>query len=183
MLHLYLFKLLTIKPRQSQSHTLDTGRFLLLRIDFQGNSDFMKTTVVCPAYINTGMFDGVQVILFPPFLGAGTFLTKILLSFLSEQDHPDPGPSVCGRPGGRRHPVRQAHPHAPLVDLLPHHAQGIDPFSFVELFNFFLQHLVPSPAMMKLSTAFGSNCSMDQVIYSHRRHHCHHCHHHCRHRN
>ena len=28
----------------------------------------------------------------------------------------------------------------------------------------FLQHLVPSPAMMKLSTAFGSNCSMDQVI-------------------
>ena len=29
---------------------------------------------------------------------------------------------------------------------------------------FFLQHLVPSPAMMKLSTAFGSNCSIDQVI-------------------
>ena len=29
----------------------------------------------------------------------------------------------------------------------------------------FLQHLVPSPAMMKLSTAFGSNCSMDQVFF------------------
>ena len=27
----------------------------------QGSSDFIKTTVVCPAYINTGMFDGVQV--------------------------------------------------------------------------------------------------------------------------
>ena len=45
----------------------------------------MKTTVVCPAYINTGMFDGVQVILFPPFLGAGTFLTKIILSLFQSK--------------------------------------------------------------------------------------------------
>ena len=148
---LHLFQLLTIKPRQSQSHILDTSRFLLLRIDFQGNSDFMKTTVVCPAYINTGMFDGVQVIPFPPFLGAGTFLTKIHHSSLSEQDHPDPGPPVCGRPGGRRHPVRQAHPHAPLVDLLPHHAQGCDPFSFVKLLNF-------------LSSAFGSLPGNDEAL-------------------
>ena len=85
---------------------------------FQGNSDFIKTTVVCPAYINTGMFDGVQVrILKIPLL-------PLLILLFSEQDHPDPGPPVCGRPGGGRHLVQQGHHHAPLVDLLPHHAQG-----------------------------------------------------------
>ena len=92
------------------------------------------------------MFDGVQVrILKIPLL-------PLLILLFSEQDHPDPGPPVCGRPGGGRHLVQQGHHHAPLVDLLPHHAQGIDPFSFVELFNF-------------LSSAFGSLPGNDEALY------------------
>ena len=34
-----------------------------LRVELfvQGHSDYIKTTVVCPYYISTGMFEGVQV--------------------------------------------------------------------------------------------------------------------------
>merc|ERR1719341_893605 len=75
----------------------------------QGNSDFIKTTVVCPAYINTGMFDGVQ-----------SKIIQILdPQFVADQ----------------------------VVDATLSNKAII---------------MVPSPAMMKLSTAFGSNCSMDQ---------------------
>lgn len=89
----------------------------------QGNSDFIKTTVVCPAYINTGMFDGVQSkiiqILDPQFVA-----DQVVDATLSNK----------------------------AIIMLP----------WWTSYLIMLKHLVPSPAMMKLSTAFGSNCSMDQ---------------------
>merc|ERR1719167_1170349 len=89
----------------------------------QGNSDFIKTTVVCPAYINTGMFDGVQSkiiqILDPQFVA-----DQVVDATLSNK----------------------------AILMLP----------WWTSYLIMLKHLVPSPAMMKLSTAFGSNCSMDQ---------------------
>ena len=60
----------------------------------------------------------------PSFEPVPDFQRWSLIFSFSEQDHPDPRPPVCGRPGGGRHPVQQGHHHAPLVDLLPHHAQG-----------------------------------------------------------
>jgi len=96
-----------------------------LRVEMlvQGSSDFIKTTVVCPAYINTGMFDGVQSkiieILDPQFVA-----DQVVDATLSNK----------------------------AILMLP----------WWTSYLIMLKHLVPSEAMMKLSTAFGSNCSMDQ---------------------
>ena len=59
-------KILNSRPWMTLDHTYTQVFENFVADDFeilQGNSDFIKTTVVCPAYINTGMFDGVQVLL------------------------------------------------------------------------------------------------------------------------
>jgi len=89
----------------------------------QGHSDYIKTTVVCPYYISTGMFAGVQSKLIP---------------ILEPEYVAD---SVVGATLTNRE-----------VLLLPW-------WSFMLIA---LKAVVPEPAFIRLSTAFGFNCSMDQ---------------------
>merc|ERR1711994_485700 len=60
-----------------------------LRVELfvQGHSEYIKTTVVCPYYISTGMFAGVQV-------GRGRVMRQ-QLSVIAEQTNPNPGASLC----------------------------------------------------------------------------------------
>merc|ERR1712029_1067949 len=96
-----------------------------LRVELfvQGHSDYIKTTVVCPYYISTGMFAGVQSKLIPilePEYVAESAVTAVLTD-------------------------RQ-------VLLLPW-------WSFLLIA---LKAVMTEQAFMKLSQAFGFNCSMDQ---------------------
>ena len=61
-----------------------------LRVELfvQGHSDYVKTTVICPYYISTGMFAGVQVSFYVYQVGN----TKLI----SEQNYPDSGARVRG---------------------------------------------------------------------------------------
>jgi len=96
-----------------------------LRVELfvQGHSDYIKTTVVCPYYISTGMFAGVQSklipILEPPFVA-----DQVVQAVLRERE----------------------------VLLLPW-------WSFLLIA---LKAVMTEPAFMRLSQAFGFNCSMDQ---------------------
>jgi len=89
----------------------------------QGHSDYIKTTVVCPYYISTGMFAGVQSkiipILVPEFVA-----DSVVSATLTNKE----------------------------VLLLPW-------WSFILIC---LKSVVPEPAFIRLSQAFGFNCSMDQ---------------------
>jgi len=89
----------------------------------QGHSDYIKTTVVCPYYISTGMFAGVQSKLIP----------ILEPEFVAD--------SVVGATLTNRE-----------VLLLPW-------WSFILIA---LKAVVPEPAFIRLATAFGFNCSMDQ---------------------
>jgi len=89
----------------------------------QGHSDYIKTTVVCPYYISTGMFAGVQSKLIP----------ILVPEYVAD--------SVVGATLTNRE-----------VLLLPW-------WSFMLIA---LKAIVPEPAFMRLSQAFGFNCSMDQ---------------------
>jgi len=96
-----------------------------LRVELfvQGHADYIKTTVVCPYYISTGMFAGVQSKLIPilePEYVAESAVTAVLTD-------------------------RQ-------VLLLPW-------WSFLLIA---LKAVMTEQAFMKLSHAFGFNCSMDQ---------------------
>merc|ERR1712126_543450 len=91
----------------------------------QGHSDYIKTTVVCPYYISTGMFAGVQSKLIP----------------ILEPEY------VADRAGAGCLANRE-------IVLLP----------WWSMFLLILKNLVPTPAFMKLATAFGFNCSMDQFV-------------------
>merc|ERR1711942_652557 len=96
-----------------------------LRVELfvQGHADYIKTTVVCPYYISTGMFAGVQSKLIPilePEYVAESAVTAVLTD-------------------------RQ-------VLLLPW-------WSFLLIA---LKAVMTEQAFMKLSQAFGFNCSMDQ---------------------
>ena len=61
-----------------------------LRVELfvQGHSDYVKTTVICPYYISTGMFAGVQVSLYV-YQVRNTNL-------ISEQNYSDSGARVRG---------------------------------------------------------------------------------------
>jgi len=89
----------------------------------QGHSDYIKTTVVCPYYISTGMFAGVQSkiipILVPEFVA-----DSVVSATLTNKE----------------------------VLLLPW-------WSFILIC---LKSVVPEPAFIRLSQAFGFNCSMAQ---------------------
>lgn len=89
----------------------------------QGHSDYIKTTVVCPYYISTGMFAGVQSKLIP----------ILVPEYVAD--------SVVGATLTNRE-----------VLLLPW-------WSFMLIA---LKAILPEPAFMRLSQAFGFNCSMDQ---------------------
>jgi len=89
----------------------------------QGHSDYIKTTVVCPYYISTGMFAGVQSKIIP----------ILKPEFVAD--------SVVGAVLTNRE-----------VLLLPW-------WSYMLIA---LKAIVPEPAFMRLSQAFGFNCSMDQ---------------------
>jgi len=89
----------------------------------QGHSDYIKTTVVCPYYISTGMFAGVQSKLIP----------ILVPEYVAD--------SVVGATLTNRE-----------VLLLPW-------WSFMLIA---LKAVVPEPAFIRLSQAFGFNCSMDQ---------------------
>eukprot|EP00090_Calanus_glacialis_P011519 TRINITY_DN19909_c0_g1_i1.p1 TRINITY_DN19909_c0_g1~~TRINITY_DN19909_c0_g1_i1.p1 ORF type:complete len:306 (-),score=78.86 TRINITY_DN19909_c0_g1_i1:145-1062(-) len=96
-----------------------------LRVELfvQGHSDYIKTTVVCPYYISTGMFAGVQSKLIP----------ILVPEYVAD--------SVVGATLTNRE-----------VLLLPW-------WSFMLIA---LKAILPEPAFMRLSQAFGFNCSMDQ---------------------
>jgi len=89
----------------------------------QGHSDYIKTTVVCPYYISTGMFAGVQSkiipILVPEFVA-----DNVVSATLTNRE----------------------------VLLLPWWA-----FILIAL-----KAILPEPAFIRISQAFGFNCSMDQ---------------------
>jgi len=89
----------------------------------QGHSDYIKTTVVCPYYISTGMFSGVQSKLIP----------ILVPEYVAD--------SVVGATLTNRE-----------VLLLPWWA-----FILIAL-----KAIIPEPGFMRLSQAFGFNCSMDQ---------------------
>jgi len=89
----------------------------------QGHSDYIKTTVVCPYYISTGMFAGVQSKLIP-ILEPEFVADSVVGATLTNKE----------------------------VLLLPW-------WSFMLIA---LKAIVPEPAFMRLSQAFGFNCSMDQ---------------------
>merc|ERR1711936_1080293 len=96
---------------------------LRVELHVQGHSEYIKTTVVCPYYISTGMFAGVQSKLIPilePEYVAESAVTAVLTD-------------------------RQ-------VLLLPW-------WSFLLIA---LKAVMTEQAFMKLSHAFGFNCSMDQ---------------------
>jgi len=88
-----------------------------------GHGDYIKTTVVCPYYISTGMFQGVQSKVIP-ILEPEYVADKIVSATLTNKE----------------------------MLLLPWWA----------MFLLLLKAILPSPAFMKLSQAFGFNCSMDQ---------------------
>jgi len=96
-----------------------------LRVEMfvQGHSDYIKTTVVCPYYISTGMFAGVQSkiipILVPEFVA-----DSVVSATITNKE----------------------------VLLLPW-------WSFILIC---LKSVIPEPAFMRISQAFGFNCSMDQ---------------------
>jgi len=96
-----------------------------LRVELfvQGHSEYIKTTVICPYYISTGMFAGVQSKLIPilePEFVADSVVSGVLTNR--------------------------------AVVLLPW-------WSFILIA---LKAVLPEQAFMKLSQAFGFNCSMDQ---------------------
>jgi len=89
----------------------------------QGHSDYIKTTVVCPYYISTGMFSGVQSKLIP-ILVPEYVADSVVSATLTNRE----------------------------VLLLPWWA-----FILIAL-----KAVIPEPGFMRLSQAFGFNCSMDQ---------------------
>jgi all-trans-retinol dehydrogenase (NAD+) len=89
----------------------------------QGHSDYIKTTVVCPYYISTGMFAGVQSKLIP-ILVPEYVADSVVSATLTNRE----------------------------VLLLPWWA-----FILIAL-----KAVIPEPGFMRLSQAFGFNCSMDQ---------------------
>jgi len=89
----------------------------------QGHSDYIKTTVVCPYYISTGMFAGVQSKIIP-ILKPEFVADNVVGAVLTNKE----------------------------VLLLPW-------WSYMLIA---LKAIVPEPAFMRLSQAFGFNCSMDQ---------------------
>jgi len=91
----------------------------------QGHSDYIKTTVVCPYYISTGMFSGVYSKIIP-ILEPEYVADKAVAGTLANRE----------------------------IVLLP----------WWSMFLLILKNLVPTPAFMKLATAFGFNCSMDQFV-------------------
>ena len=106
----------------------------------QGHSDYIKTTVVCPYYISTGMFAGVQVIWWQKNK------KKSLIFYFQSKIIPilDPefvADSVVGAILTNKE-----------VLLLPW-------WSFILMV---LKAILPEPGFMRLSQAFGLNCSMDQ---------------------
>merc|ERR1712110_445506 len=98
-----------------------------LRVELfvQGHSDYIKTTVVCPYYISTGMFTGVYSKIIP-ILEPEYVADKAVAGCLANRE----------------------------IVLLP----------WWSMFLLILKNLVPTPAFMKLATAFGFNCSMDQFV-------------------
>merc|ERR1712179_46299 len=96
-----------------------------LRVELfaQGHSDYIKTTVVCPYYISTGMFAGV-VSKVVPILEPEYVADRAVAATLTNQE----------------------------VLLLP----------WWSMFLISLKALLPSPAFIKLSNAFGLNTSMDE---------------------
>merc|ERR1711970_96684 len=103
----------------------DVGLDEALRVEMfvQGHSDYIKTTCICPYYISTGMFAGVQSKIIP----------------ILEPEY-----------------VADSAVGATLTDkqvlLLPW-------WSYVLIA---LKSILPEPAFLKLSKAFGFNCSMDE---------------------
>jgi len=89
----------------------------------QGHSDYIKTTVVCPYYISTGMFSGVQSKIIP-ILVPEYVADSVVSATLTNRE----------------------------VLLLPWWA-----FILIAL-----KAVIPEPGFMRLSQAFGFNCSMDQ---------------------
>jgi len=96
---------------------------LRVELAVQGNSQYIKTTVVCPYYISTGMFSGVSSKIIP-ILEPDFVATSVVDATLANKE----------------------------IVLLP----------WWTTYLFMLKHLLPSQAMMKLASAFGANCSMDQ---------------------
>lgn len=96
-----------------------------LRVELfvQGHSEYIKTTVICPYYISTGMFAGVQSKLIP-ILEPEFVADNVVSGVLTNRE----------------------------VVLLPW-------WSFLLIA---LKAVMTEPAFMKLSQAFGFNCSMDQ---------------------
>jgi len=89
----------------------------------EGHSEYIKTTVVCPYYISTGMFAGVQSKIIP----------ILEPDYVAER-------AVCGILANTE------------VVLVPG-------WTFLLIA---LKAVIPPAAMMRLSQAFGFNCSMDQ---------------------
>merc|ERR1712130_782894 len=89
----------------------------------QGHSDYIKTTVVCPYYISTGMFAGVQSKLIP-ILEPEFVADNVISAVLTNKQ----------------------------IVLLPW-------WSYMLIA---LKAVMTEQAFMKLSQAFGFNCSMDQ---------------------
>merc|ERR1712183_1139890 len=89
----------------------------------QGHSDYIKTTVVCPYYISTGMFAGVQSKLIP-ILEPEYVADSAVGATLTNKE----------------------------VLLLPG-------WTFLLVV---LKAILPEPASMSISQAFGFNCSMDE---------------------
>jgi len=96
-----------------------------LRVELfvQGHSDYIKTTVVCPYYISTGMFAGVQSKLIP-ILEPEFVADNVISAVLTNKQ----------------------------IVLLPW-------WSYMLIA---LKAVMTEQAFMKLSQAFGFNCSMDQ---------------------
>jgi len=89
----------------------------------QGHSEYIKTTCICPYYINTGMFSGVQSKIIP-ILEPSYVADRAVNGILSNQE----------------------------VVLVPG-------WTFMLIA---LKSVLPAEGFMKLSQAFGLNCSMDQ---------------------
>jgi len=96
---------------------------LRVELHVQGHSEYIKTTVVCPYYISTGMFAGVQSKLIP-ILEPEFVADSVINAVLTDKE----------------------------VLLLPW-------WSFILMA---MKAVITEPAFMKLSNAFGFNCSMDQ---------------------
>jgi len=96
---------------------------LRVEIFSEGWSDFIKTTCVCPYYINTGMFSGVKSKLIP-ILEPSYVAERAVSGVLSNQE----------------------------MVLIPG-------WTFLLIS---IKAIIPTDGFMKLSQAFGFNCSMDQ---------------------